>query len=135
MRGSDTSRLTRSESIPAQINVVLWISSASCPKETAKGGGTKAPAPFDCRNAAARSRKWERGSSDSSPAERDVLDWPAVYQAVLELDDHLLPDARDELRAEMARLLSRWLPRRAEGADLALVYFAVRFACWMPATG
>ena len=38
--------------------------------------------------AAARSRHWDHlGSSPPSPAEQDVLDWPAVYQALLELDE------------------------------------------------
>jgi RNA polymerase sigma-70 factor (ECF subfamily) len=38
--------------------------------------------------AAARSRHWDHlGSSPPSPAERDLLDWPAVYQALLELDE------------------------------------------------
>src|SRR5713226_7022002 len=37
--------------------------------------------------AAARSRHWDHlGNSPPSPAERDLLDWPAVYQALLELD-------------------------------------------------
>jgi RNA polymerase sigma-70 factor (ECF subfamily) len=39
-------------------------------------------------DAAARSRHWERGGdSHSSLAEHDQLDWPAVYQALLELDE------------------------------------------------
>ena len=38
--------------------------------------------------AAARSRHWDRsGSLDSSHAELDILDWPAVYQALLEFDE------------------------------------------------
>ncbi|HEY3965795.1 MAG TPA: RNA polymerase sigma factor [Planctomycetaceae bacterium] len=38
--------------------------------------------------AAARSRHWDHvGSSPPSPADRDLLDWPAVYQALLELDE------------------------------------------------
>jgi len=38
--------------------------------------------------AAARSRHWDRsGDSHSSPAEQDRLDWPTVYQALLELDE------------------------------------------------
>ena len=38
--------------------------------------------------AAARSRHWDHlGSSPPSPAEHDILDWPAVYQALLELDE------------------------------------------------
>lgn len=38
--------------------------------------------------AAARSRHWDHlGSSPPSPADRDILDWPAVYQALLELDE------------------------------------------------
>src|SRR5579872_5828576 len=37
---------------------------------------------------AARNRHWDRsGSLDSSHAELDVLDWPAVYQALLEFDE------------------------------------------------
>jgi len=39
-------------------------------------------------DAAARSRHWEHlGSSSSSPAEHDALDWPVVYQALLELEE------------------------------------------------
>ena len=39
-------------------------------------------------DAAARSRHWDRsGGLDSSHAEHDVLDWPAVYQALLEFDE------------------------------------------------
>jgi RNA polymerase sigma-70 factor (ECF subfamily) len=38
--------------------------------------------------AAARSRHWDHiGGSPPSPAEHDVLDWPAVYQALLEFDE------------------------------------------------
>ena len=38
--------------------------------------------------AAARSRHWDHlGSSPPSPAEHDILDWPAVYQALLEFDE------------------------------------------------
>lgn len=38
--------------------------------------------------AAARGRHWDHlGSSPPSPADRDVLDWPAVYQALLEFDE------------------------------------------------
>jgi RNA polymerase sigma-70 factor (ECF subfamily) len=38
--------------------------------------------------AAARSRHWDRsGDSHSSPAEHEILDWPSVYQALLELDE------------------------------------------------
>jgi RNA polymerase sigma-70 factor, ECF subfamily len=38
--------------------------------------------------AAARGRHWDRGSGwHSSPAENDRLDWPAVYRALLELDE------------------------------------------------
>jgi RNA polymerase sigma-70 factor (ECF subfamily) len=38
--------------------------------------------------AAARSRHWDRiGGSPPSPAEHDTLDWPAVYQALLEFDE------------------------------------------------
>ncbi|MBS0263552.1 MAG: sigma-70 family RNA polymerase sigma factor [Planctomycetes bacterium] len=39
-------------------------------------------------DAAARSRHWERsGSSHPSSAEHEVLDWPIVYQAILEFDE------------------------------------------------
>jgi RNA polymerase sigma-70 factor (ECF subfamily) len=38
--------------------------------------------------AAARSRHWDHiGGSPPSPAEHDILDWPAVYQALLEFDE------------------------------------------------
>src|SRR5260221_2374213 len=38
--------------------------------------------------AAARSRHWDHlVSSPPSPAEHDLLDWPAVYQALLEFDE------------------------------------------------
>lgn len=38
--------------------------------------------------AAARNRHWDRsGRMDSSHTQSDVLDWPAVYQALLELDE------------------------------------------------
>jgi RNA polymerase sigma-70 factor (ECF subfamily) len=38
--------------------------------------------------AAARGRHWDRGSgSHSSQAEHEQLDWPVVYQALLELDE------------------------------------------------
>jgi RNA polymerase sigma-70 factor (ECF subfamily) len=38
--------------------------------------------------AAARSRHWDHiGRSPPSPAEHDILDWPAVYQALLEFDE------------------------------------------------
>jgi RNA polymerase sigma-70 factor (ECF subfamily) len=38
--------------------------------------------------AAARSRHWDHiGASPPSPAEHDILDWPAVYQALLEFDE------------------------------------------------
>jgi RNA polymerase sigma-70 factor (ECF subfamily) len=38
--------------------------------------------------AAARSRHWGRsGDSHASSAEQDALDWPAVYQALLEFDE------------------------------------------------
>jgi RNA polymerase sigma-70 factor (ECF subfamily) len=38
--------------------------------------------------AAARSRHWDHiGGSPPSPAEHDILDWPAVYQAILEFDE------------------------------------------------
>ncbi len=38
--------------------------------------------------AAARGRHWDRGSgSHSSQAEHERLDWPVVYQALLELDE------------------------------------------------
>jgi RNA polymerase sigma-70 factor (ECF subfamily) len=38
--------------------------------------------------AAARSRHWDYDKDPhSSPANQDILDWPAVYQALLELDE------------------------------------------------
>jgi RNA polymerase sigma-70 factor (ECF subfamily) len=43
---------------------------------------------YELREAAARGRHWDRGSgSHSSPAEHERLDWPVVYQALLELDE------------------------------------------------
>lgn len=42
----------------------------------------------DLWEAAARSRHWDHiGGSPPSPAEQDILDWPAVYQALLEFDE------------------------------------------------
>jgi RNA polymerase sigma-70 factor (ECF subfamily) len=39
-------------------------------------------------DAAARNRQWDAGGgSHSSHAEHDALDWPTVYQALLELDE------------------------------------------------